>query len=63
MRKTLFRIGGIVLIGLPIAYGVQIVLTQDLPLVQPWKWALLFGSLLLVYFARSRDDVLRHRLV
>lgn len=63
MRRTFYWIGWVLLIGLPIAYGVQIVLTQDLPPVEPWKWAALLVSLLLVYFARNPDDVLRHRLV
>lgn len=63
MRRTLFWIGWILLIGLPVTYGAQVWWTQDLPAVEPWKWALLLGSLLLVYFARNPDDVLRHHVV
>jgi len=63
MRRMLFWLGLTLLIGLPIAYGIQIVVTQDLPAFEPWKRVLLFGALLLVYFARNADDVLRHRLV
>ena len=63
MRRAFFWMGWILLIGLPVAYGVQIWWTQDLPPVEPWKWAVLLGSLLLVYFARNPDDVLRHHVV
>ena len=63
MRKTLFWVGWILLIALPLAYGVQIWFTQDLPRIEPWKWALLLGTIALVFFARNRDEVLRHRLV
>jgi hypothetical protein len=63
MRRTLFWLGLTLLIALPFAYGVQIFLTQDLPRVEPWKWAILFGAVMVVYFARNTDEVLRHRLV
>jgi hypothetical protein len=42
---------------------VQIFMTQDLPRVEAWKWAVPFGAAMLVYFARNHDDVLRHHLV
>lgn len=63
MRRTLFWLGWILLIALPLVYGVQVFLTQDLPRVEPWKWAILFGAVMVVYFARNTDEVLRHRLV
>ena len=63
MRKILFWFGMLLLAALPVAYGIQIYVTQDLPLVEPWKWALLFVAVVLTYFARSRDDVLKHHLV
>lgn len=63
MRRTLFWLGMIVLIALPVVYAVQIVVTQDLPRVEVWKWAVLFAAVILVYFARNHDEVLRHRLV
>ena len=62
-RKFFFRLGWAILIALPIAFIVEIVVSQDLPLVQPWKWAILFGAVVMVYAARDRDDVLRHHVV
>ena len=62
MRKFLFWFGCGVLLALPIVYATQIWWTQDLPGVEPWKWAIPAVALVLVYFARSHDDVLRHRL-
>lgn len=63
LRKFFFRLGWAILIVLPIAFIVEIVVSQDLPLVQPWKWVILFGAVAMVYAARDRDDVLRHHVV
>ena len=63
MRKWLYWFGWAVLIALPIVYALQIYITQDLPRVEVWQWFVLFGTLVLIYFARSRDDVLKHHLV
>lgn len=63
MRKWFYWFGWVVLIALPIIYAVQIWLTQDLPPVEAWKWAIAFAALVLVYFARNRDDVLKHHVV
>ena len=63
MRKTLFATGWIVFFALPLAYVVQIIVTQDLPPVEWWKWAILFATVVLIYFSRNRDDVLKHHVV
>lgn len=63
MRTILFRTGWLLLIVLPIAYIVQIVWVQDLPAVEPWKWMVIAGAVILVYFARNDDDVLKHHVV
>jgi len=63
MRKKLFWLGWTVLFALPVVYGIQIVVSQDLPAVEPWKWAVLFAAVVLIYFARNRDEVLKHRLI
>lgn len=63
LRKFFYRLGWAILIVLPIAFIVEIVVSQDLPLVQPWKWVILFGAVALVYATRDRDDVLRHHVV
>jgi hypothetical protein len=63
MRKTLFWIGWTILFVLPVVYGVQIFLAQDLPPVAPWQWAIPFAAALLIYFSRETDDVLKHRVV
>lgn len=62
MRKALFWLGWAILLALPIAFTVEIIMIQDLPSVQIWKWVLLAAAVLLVYFARSRDDVLKHHI-
>jgi hypothetical protein len=63
MRKTLFWIGWTILFALPIAAGAEIYLSQDLPALNPWKLALVAGAVLLVIFARNRDEVLKHKIV
>jgi hypothetical protein len=62
MRKTLFWFGWAVLFVLPMVYGVQIYMTQDLPDVPVWKWMIPFAAMALIYFSRDRDDVLKHHL-
>ena len=63
MRKVLFRTGWAVLFVLPMIYGIQIYMTQDLPNVEPWKWLVLLAAVVVIYFSRSTDDVLKHHLV
>jgi len=63
MRKTLFWSGLIVLMLLPIVYGVQIYVTQDLPAVQVWQWLIPVAAVLMVFFSRNPDDVLKHHIV
>jgi len=63
MRRKLFWLGWIVLLTLPIIYGIQVFITQDLPAVEPWKWAIPFAAVLLIYFSRNTDDVLKHHVV
>ena len=62
MRKTLFWIGWAVLFVLPVIIGVQIYLTQDLPDVTLWKLLIPFGAIVVIFFSRNRDDVLKHHL-
>jgi lipid-A-disaccharide synthase-like uncharacterized protein len=62
MRRALFRIGWIILFAAPIAFIAEAVVEQDMPTVQPWKWAILAASVLLIYAFRDRDDVLKHHL-
>ncbi|HEX9160946.1 MAG TPA: hypothetical protein VF980_04495 [Thermoanaerobaculia bacterium] len=62
MRRALYWIGWAILFSLPLAFTIEIIVTQDLPAVQAWKWAILAGAVLLTYFARNRDDVLHHHL-
>lgn len=63
MRKWLFRFGWVVLFALPVVYAIQIVVTQDLPKVEPWQWGILFATVVLIYFSRNTDDVLKHHVV
>lgn len=63
VRKFFYWFGWSILIALPIVFIGEIVATQDLPLVQPWKWVILFGAVAIIYASRSRDDVFRHHVV
>ena len=63
MRRKLFWLGWIVLFLLPVIYGIQIFITKDLPPVEPWKWAIPFAAVVLIFFSRNPDDVLKHHVV
>ena len=63
MRRKLFWLGWTALFALPVIYGIQIFITQDLPPVEPWKWVILFAAVVLIYFSRNTDDVLKHHVV
>jgi hypothetical protein len=62
MRKILFWSGWAVLLLLPIAYGVQIFVTQDLPAVHFWQWLIPAAAVVTVCFSRNPDDVLKHHV-
>ena len=62
MRITLFWTGLIILMVLPIIYGVQIYMTQDLPAVEVWQWLIPGAAVLMVFFSRNPDDVLKHHI-
>lgn len=62
MRKNLYILGWALLAALPVIYGIQIYLAQDLPRVEPWKWLVLFAAVVLIFFTRDRDDVLKHHV-
>jgi hypothetical protein len=59
----MFWFGWGVLFYLPAVYAMQVYLEQNLPQVEPWKWAMILGAVLLIYFSRNRDDVLKHHVV
>lgn len=63
MRRKLFRLGWIVLLALPVVFTVEIIVLQDLPRIEPWKWAIPFAAIVLIYFTRNTDDVLKHHVV
>lgn len=63
MRRKLFWFGWVVLFALPVIYAVQIFITQDLPAVEPWKWAIPIAAAVLIFFSRDTDDVLKHHVV
>ena len=63
MRRKLFWFGWIVLCVLPVMYAAQIFITQNLPPVEPWKWAILLAAIVLIYFSRNTDEVLKHHVV
>lgn len=62
MRKALFWLGWVILFVLPIAFAVEIYIIQDMPSIALWQWGILGAAVLLIYFSRNRDDVLKHHL-
>jgi hypothetical protein len=63
MRRKLFWFGWSVLLVLPVIFTAEIIITQDLPHVEWWKWAIPFSAVVLIYFSRNTDDVLKHHVV
>jgi hypothetical protein len=63
MRRRLFWLGWIVLFTLPVIFATEIIILQDLPSIEPWKWAILFAAVVLVYFTRNTDEVMKHHVV
>ena len=62
MRKQIHRAGWAILFVLPVAFTAEVLYQQDLPAVQPWKWAIVAAAVLLIYVSRNRDDVLKHHV-
>lgn len=63
MRKIFFWFGWAILFALPVIYGIQIYLIQDLPKVEPWKWLVVLAAIVIIYFSRNTDDVLKHHVI
>jgi hypothetical protein len=62
MRRVIFWFGWAILIALPIVFAVQVFMIQDLPKIQPWKWAIPAVAVLMIFFARNRDEVFNHHI-
>lgn len=62
MRRVIFWAGWTILFVLPVIFTVQIFVIQDLPKVQAWKWLVPAAAVVMIFFARNRDDVLKHHL-
>jgi hypothetical protein len=63
MRRRLFWFGWIVLLILPVLFTIQIIILQDLPKVEWWKWLIPFAAIALIFSSRNTDDVLKHHVV
>jgi hypothetical protein len=63
MRRMVFWAGWLVLLTLPIVYGVQIYIAQELPRVALWMWIIPCAATAAIYFSRDTDDVLKHHVV
>lgn len=62
MRKGLVWLGWALLVLVPLMYGIEVYLQQDLPRLEPWQPGVFLGAIVLLYFSRDRDDVLKHHL-
>lgn len=63
MRKSAFWFGWGVLIALPIIYVTHALIIQDLPRIAPWQWFVPLAAVVVIYFSRDTDDVLKHHVV
>lgn len=62
MRRVVFWTGWAIVFLLPIALLAEIWWRQDLPLMHPWKYAVILVAVALIIAGRNRDDVLKHHL-
>ena len=62
MRRVVFWTGWAIVSLLPVALVAEIWWRQDLPLMEPWKYAVVFVAVALIIAGRNRDDVLKHHL-
>jgi hypothetical protein len=62
MRKVFFWAGWVILGVLPIIFVTHALIIQNMPVVQPWKWAVPLIAIAMIFFSRNRDNVLHHRL-
>jgi hypothetical protein len=62
MRRAIFWFGWAVLLALPVIYTIQIIVAQDLPPIETWKWIVPVIAVLIIIAARNRDDVLKHHV-
>ena len=51
-----------ILAVLPLIFIAQIIIIDNLPNVELWKWAVPLVAVFMIVAARNRDDVLKHRL-
>ena len=63
MRKYLHWLAWAILFVLPVAYAFEIWWIQNLPKVELWQWSILFAAVVLLYFSRDRDEVMKHHVV
>ena len=63
MRRKLYWLGWIILFALPVIFTAQIIIMQDLPKVEPWKWLVILAAIVIIYFSRNTDDVLKHHVI
>jgi hypothetical protein len=63
MRRAIFWLGWCILAILPLIFIAQIIIVDNLPEVELWKWAVPIVAIAMIALARSRDDVLKHHLV
>jgi hypothetical protein len=63
MRRALFWFGWAVLAILPVIFAIEIYIIQDLPKIEFWKWLIPLAAIVLIFFSRNRDEVLKHHVV
>ena len=63
MRKYVFWSGWAVLVALPIVFVTQGLVIQDIPKVALWQWFIPLAAIVLIFFSRNTDDVLKHHVV
>ena len=62
LRRGIFWTGWILLAVYACIFVYQAYMIQDIPPITIAKWVVLAATVLLIYSARNRDDVIRHHL-
>jgi len=62
MRRAIFWTGWAIVFLLPIAIAIEIFMTEDMPVLHLWKWAIPLAAIALIFLGRNHDDVLKHHI-
>lgn len=62
LRRFLFWTGWFLLLAYTVIFFVQVYLIQNIPEVSKLQWAALAATVILIYAARNREEVVNYHL-